>query len=304
MAATASLRAGESPYVVSYNPDSAAPLTSFPRTQTHPGARAFTLVDLLALLAVLALCATMLVPTLARTKSDSRVFQCLNNHAQLGRAWRLYAADNNDTLSYNIHGGGAITPYRPIWAAGWLDWSTNSDNTNTLKLTDPSYAILSAYGGNDARLFKCPADTYASAGQRSRGWSTRVRSMSQNLYVGPSNAGSGPTDPAFVHVTKLTGLINPAPMETWVSLDEHPVSINDGGFFTPRVGSWMDLPANQHGGGASLAFADGHAEMHRWQASVLKVPVTFDSYGGTTTALSDPDVAWLRYRTPRPAGAN
>jgi prepilin-type processing-associated H-X9-DG protein len=26
----------------------------------------------------------------------------------------------------------------------------------------------------------------------------------------------------------------------------------------------VDFPANYHGGGASLAFADGHAEIHKW----------------------------------------
>jgi prepilin-type processing-associated H-X9-DG protein len=265
------------------------------------GPRAFTLVDLLAVLAVLALCATMLAPALARTKSDSRVFQCLNNHAQLGRAWRLYAADNNEKLSTTQHG---LSSTYPTWAGGWLDWTASTDNTNTVYLTDRRYAILSPYGGKDARLFKCPADTYASAAQRSRGWSTRTRSMSQNLYVGPGNVESGPTDAVFVHVTKLTGLINPAPAETWVTLDEHPDSINDGGFFAPRIGSWIDLPANYHDGGASLAFADGHTELHRWQTSVLKNPITLAVFQGMYVPISDPDVAWLRYRTPRKAGAN
>ena len=78
--------------------------------------RAFTLVDLLAVLAVLALCATVLAPTLARTQSDSRVFQCLNNHAQLARAWRLYTADNNEKLSTTQHG---LSSTYPTWAGGW-----------------------------------------------------------------------------------------------------------------------------------------------------------------------------------------
>jgi prepilin-type processing-associated H-X9-DG protein len=264
--------------------------------------RAFTLVDLLAVLAVLALCATMLAPALARTKSDSRVFQCLNNHAQLSRAWRLYAADNNEKLATNQH---SHSLNYPIWAAGWLDWTASTDNTNTLFLTDARYSVLASYGGNDARLFKCPADTYASpVQQRLGGWSSRVRSMAQNLYVSTSNVETGPTDAAYVHVTKLTGLINPAPAATWMSLDEHPDSINDGGYFAPRIGSWIDLPANYHDGGAGFAFADGHSELHRWQASVLKVPITLYEYGGTATPLNDPDVAWLRYRTPRKAGAN
>ena len=268
--------------------------------------RAFTLVDLLAVLAVLALCATMLAPALARTRSDSRAFQCLNNHAQLTRAWRLYAADNNDTLAYNSL-SGSINPSQPTWAPGYMDWSaTSTDITNTAYLTDPRYSILAPYTRRDARLFKCPADTFLSAGQRSRWWQARVRSVSVNVYAATGFTAGGPTDSAYVQVTKLTGLLNPSPSETWVSLDEHPESINNGGFYAPRIGYWIDLPASYHEGGVGVGFADGHTEMHRWQTSVLNVPVDFSYVGfpGKVVSSTDPDVAWLRYRTPRKAGAN
>jgi prepilin-type N-terminal cleavage/methylation domain-containing protein/prepilin-type processing-associated H-X9-DG protein len=272
--------------------------------RAHGKHAAFTLIELVIVVAVVAVWAMMLVPTLARTQPDSRAFQCLNNHAQLCRAWLMYADDNNDKLATSLYGGEAANPTRPMWAAGWLDWTTRTDNTNGLYLTDSRYSILAQYCGRDGHLFKCPADQFVSAAQSSRGWKERVRSMSQNLYVANGNYPSGPVDAAYVQVTRLTGLLNPRPAETWVSVDEHPDSMNEGVLFAPRATAWIDLPANYHDGGAGVAFADGHAESHRWQSSALRFPVAFSFPSSTTVPANDPDLQWLRSHTPRKPGVN
>lgn len=265
---------------------------------------AFTRLELLVVLSVLVLCVLFLLPALARTQPDSRAFQCLNNHRQLTRAWLMYAADNNDQLATSLHGGEALNPTQPMWAGGWLDWTTAPGNTNTIYLSDPRYSILATYSGKNARLFKCPADQYVATIQRARGWRERVRSVSQNLYAANGNATTGPTDPSFVQVRKLTSLLNPKPSETWVSIDEHPDSINDGALFAPQLQQWIDLPANYHDGGAGVAFADGRAEIHRWQASLLNMSIKFSSQNVIALPPNDPDMLWLRYRTPRRPGAN
>lgn len=60
--------------------------------------RAFTLVELLVVIAVIALLAALLLPTLADGKDKARSIQCLNNLHQWGLAYRMYADDNNDFL--------------------------------------------------------------------------------------------------------------------------------------------------------------------------------------------------------------
>lgn len=265
---------------------------------------AFTRLELLVVLSVLVLCGLLLLPALARTQPDSRAFQCLNNHRQLTRAWLMFAADNNDQLATSIHGGEARSPTIPMWAGGWLDWATSPGNTNTIYLSDPRYSILAPYSGKDARLFKCSADQYVSAIQRARGWRERVRSVSQNVYAANGNATAGPSDTSYLQVRKLTGLVNPNPSETWVSIDEHPDSIDDGALFAPQFQQWVELPANYHDGGAGVTFADGRAEIHRWQGSVLKFPISFSYFSAFTPAANDPDIQWLRYRTPRRPGVN
>lgn len=268
-------------------------------TQSRRGERlnvsqpaAFTIVELLVVLVVLALGAMLLVPALARTQPDFRAARCLNNHRQLARAWLMYAGDNNERLATSW--SGTSSQPQPRWAGGWLDWTTSPDNTNTILLTDPRYSSLALYCGRDARLFKCPADQYLSSAQRARGWKERVRSIAQNPYTATGNVEAGPTDPAYAHVTKLTELLNPQPAETWVSMDEHPDSINDGALLPPNSTQWIDRPANYHDGGVSVAFADGHVELHRWQGNLVSVPMT----------PNDPDLLWLRYHTPRKPGAN
>ena len=266
------------------------------------GAAAFTRVELLVVVAMLALWGMLLLPALARTQLDTRAYQCINNHAQLCRAWRMYADDNGDRLPPNVFGGD-IYPY-PVWAAGVLDWGSSGANTNTLYLTDPRYSALARYCGKDARLFKCPADQYLSPIQRQIGWKERVRSVAQNIYAATSNSGSLSFDPAYASVTKLTGLLNPPPADTWVSMDEHPDSINDAALFAPGTTGWIDLPANYHDGGAGVAYADGGSEIHRWQSSALKFPIPLSGFSVPPTRPNDPDILWLRYRTPRKPGLN
>lgn len=262
------------------------------------GLAAFTLIELVVVLTVLVFGAMLLVPALARTQPDSRAARCLNNHRQLCRAWLTYASDNSDKLATSLYG---LSGSQPTWASGWLDWNTSPDNTNTVLLTDPRSSILAIYFGKEARLFKCPADQYVSSAQRARGWKERVRSISQNVYAGNGTSGF---DSSYAQVTKLTGLVNPKPAETWVSIDEHPDSLNDGVLFAPNTTGWIDLPANYHDGGASLALADGHSEMHRWQGSVLRFPVTVGAFPSIPPTPNDPDLLWLRYRTPRHPGVN
>jgi prepilin-type processing-associated H-X9-DG protein len=264
---------------------------------------AFTLLELLVIVAPLTLLGFCLLPALARTKPDTRSFQCLNNLRQLTRAWRMYADDNNDRLA--CHFTGMPTQSPPPWqlGLGWLDWTSSADNTNSILLTDPKSSPLSPYCGQDARLFKCPADQFISPAQRSLGWKERVRSLAGNIYTGDGNLEAGPIDGVYFHVRKGSEFVNPQPADTWVALDEHPDSINDSAFFAPHPSSWIDLPANYHDGGAGVAFADGRAEIHRWQASLLTVTVKY-AFSAPHVAPKDLDVRWMMYHTPRPPGAN
>jgi prepilin-type N-terminal cleavage/methylation domain-containing protein len=68
------------------------------RIGDNSGHGAFTLVELLVVIAVIALLVSLLLPAMARSKEYARSTQCRNNLRQWGEAYRMYADDNDDYL--------------------------------------------------------------------------------------------------------------------------------------------------------------------------------------------------------------
>jgi prepilin-type processing-associated H-X9-DG protein len=297
---------------------STAQVAALPQDARSRRAAAFTLLELLVVLCVLTLLVSTVIPGQARTRPGGQAFQCLNNLRQLMGANSLYCADNRDALPMVFNGAYIPTAGDPNgpWVTGWLDWSTRTDNTNVTYLLDPRYASLAGYFGRDKRIYKCPADVYVSPTQRARGWEERARSVSANVYVGKGNAwassAGGPTGPNNLTIyrgaAKATDLLIPGPARTWVYIDEHPDSMNDGGIFPPNTRNNMpDAPATYHNGAAGVALADGHCEIHRWTGPTMNKPrrlsglagVNFIAQNNFSLALGDPDLFWLSYNAPR-----
>src|SRR5262249_13596759 len=143
--------------------------------------------------------------------------------------------------------------------------------------------ILAQFTSAAVDLYKCPADHYLSPPQQKKGWSMRVRSNSMNALFGWSgdngyndSSGHAWVDQQWRQFLKTPQVPNPS--STWLTLDEHPDTINDS-FFTVgyNAGSWADTPASFHNGACGFSFADGHAEVHKWLSATSKYPVKFTS---------------------------
>src|SRR4051812_18055446 len=63
---------------------------------------AFTLLELLVVIGIIAILASLLFPSLAKAKSKAQSTACLNNLRQLQLAYLQYAQEHNESLPPNI----------------------------------------------------------------------------------------------------------------------------------------------------------------------------------------------------------
>ena len=266
----------------------------------------FSLVELLVVIAVIAIISSILLPVLAKSEERARAAFCLNNTKQLATALELYADEHDQFLPYNLQMAGSSFRTPLNWVNNVMTWDLSPDNTNTATITGAS---LGPYIANP-NIYRCPSDHVLSGTQIAAGWSGgRIRSYSLNAMVGDVGIaftnGVNVNNPNYMQFIKMTQILHPSGIFTF--LDEHPDSINDGYFLdnddANKDGwnswssantsvSWNHLPASYHNGCTAFSFADGHGEVHRWLNSSTLLPAN-PYAAGLPIPAAEPDFDWV-----------
>jgi prepilin-type N-terminal cleavage/methylation domain-containing protein/prepilin-type processing-associated H-X9-DG protein len=194
--------------------------------------RAFTLVELLVTIAIIAVLAALLLPALSKAKTKAQSTTCLNNLKQWGLATQLYASNNSDLLP--DEGFGSPTSYAQF-SGGWYYFL-------------PQILKLPSYWEQEWR-------TNAAVEPTRTTWicpSNKRRSSGFNLFhycLNEEHDGTGVNDRPKIRLSQIR-----TPVSVVWLFDSKNV---------PGVGPANFVHTNLHNGGAQFTFLDGHARRFR-----------------------------------------
>jgi prepilin-type processing-associated H-X9-DG protein/prepilin-type N-terminal cleavage/methylation domain-containing protein len=251
----------------------------------RPGERreaAFTLVELLVVIAVIVILAGLLLPALSGAKESARSINCQGNLKQLQLCWTLYADDyagvfapNNWIDDEGMSTTGPFEQYNML--ISWCPGNARTDTTTS----NIQQGLLFPYNTSTA-IYHCPSDVSTiedANGNPLPQLRNRSYNMSQsvngygwmtNAYMDPP----GPVDATQPCFEKYSDITNPTPSRLFVFMDENEVTLEDAQFGYPSPGGgwgweWWDMPSNRHNQGGNLSFADGHVEHWKWQSPMI-----------------------------------
>lgn len=205
-------------------------------TRAQRRGRAFTLLETLVVISVIALLIALFMPSLARARRQAKATMCLSNMRGLGIAVHVYANNNHDHLVTAALGHSSD----PNPQGAWI---------NTLR---------EEYGSE--LLLRCPSDEspYWDTPLPPDGLFRRV-SYATNWYTVAPVGGAGPYDRfgVFRRPGSTIYIVDLAEDGAYAVYDHvHP----ETWFSNPGTLAGQQVALDRHLGRSNYAFIDGHAE--------------------------------------------
>ena len=226
-------------------------------SMVKPKSGAFTLIELLLVIAIIAILAALLLPTLSAAKARAWRIQCVNNQRQLGVAWELYSSDADDLLALNL--GSYINGVHRSPPGCWVTGNAFCDADPATITSGTLFPYVGA-----VELFHCPADQSVITGTAI----PRLRSLSLSGYMGGEDYETN-----FLVQLVLKSAMIRHPSKALTFLDEDARWIDEGLFlYSSQVDEWLNIPARRHQNGVVWLFADDHAEYWKWRGPAPGAP--------------------------------
>lgn len=209
--------------------------------KTKHAIRAYTLVEILVVVGIIALLCAILLPVINRARENGRNTTCQSNLKQLGLSLQMYTSDNGGTL--------------PLW------WDASYDQKNPFQtLVPPPNGIcwtrrLYPYFQN-WDLVHCPD-------------ASLDRVSHDELDAGDNvEAKTGRPDYSFeVELCGINEALVYAPSETLTFVDTNAFSGNMFGYHG-RGPFWGGEGGDRHFNGYNVAFYDGHVKWMNVNTSI------------------------------------
>ena len=141
--------------------------------KTYKNNKAFTLVEMLVVIAIIGILAGMIIPSLRRARETARKVKCASNIRQLYLATISYANDNNGSIP-NAYSSEDYDMISGVWKGhnGWVTWYKYKSHKNSYGDNPPDElrtywwgdkgedcirnGLLYPYMGGDIRTYICP----------------------------------------------------------------------------------------------------------------------------------------------------
>jgi len=224
------------------------------REQTEPRAvPAFTLIEVLVVIAIIALLISILAPSLARARAQARMALCSNHQKQLGMAHYYYAVDHKERLpgvdlwlAARRSGGRRGATYYRAPETGQLFGNQPCKEVPT-RSPSKNYAI-------ETEIYKCPMDQF----ERDPGaeyYISQTFSYTRNAYVVTEVDTPEEGPGLYIDIYLKLGRLKFA-AETPLLVEEYEFSgMNDGEF----LNHGGDMFTMRHSGRAVISYHDAHA---------------------------------------------